>query len=82
MRLLCYWLGLALLTAATVRIAGGGGAPWWVAGVIALAVAKAWLVIDGFMELRHAPRGWRLLILAWPVAVATGVSWAALGLAQ
>jgi len=73
LRLLCYWIGLVLLTAATVNIAGGARLPWPQLGVIALAVAKAWLIIDGFMELRHAPRAWRLLLLAWPFAMAAGV---------
>ncbi|MBO9356436.1 hypothetical protein GG851_20790 [Bordetella petrii] len=72
-RLLCYWLGLALMTVATVRVAGGALLPWPHLAVIALAVAKAWLIIDGFMELRHAPRAWRLLLLAWPFAMAAGV---------
>ena len=72
-RLLCYWIGLVLLTAATVSVAGGISPPWPQLCVIALAVAKAWLIIDGFMELRHAPRAWRALLLAWPVAMAAGV---------
>ncbi|MBV7483613.1 cytochrome C oxidase subunit IV family protein [Bordetella sp. BOR01] len=72
-RLLCYWLGLVVLTVATVSAAGGAALPSLQGWVIALAVAKAWLVIDGFMELRHAPRAWRLLLLAWPLAMAAGV---------
>lgn len=80
-RLLRYWLGLALLTVATVR-AAGSAAPWLAGLVVALAIAKAWLIVDGFMELRHAPRGWRLLVLAWPFAMAAGVLLAAFGAAQ
>ncbi|MDM9560543.1 MULTISPECIES: cytochrome C oxidase subunit IV family protein [Bordetella] len=71
--LLCFWLGLAVLSVATVRAAGLGWAAGAGAVVVALAVAKAWLIIDGFMELRHAPRAWRLLMLAWPVAMAAGL---------
>jgi len=43
------------------------------AGVMAIALIKAWLITDGFMELRHAPRLWRLLLLCWPLAMATGI---------
>jgi hypothetical protein len=37
-------------------------------------VTKAWLIADGFMELRHAPRLWRRLVLSWAVVLAVGVS--------
>ena len=52
--ILC-WLGLALLSVASVQL------------------GKAWLITDGFMELRHAPRLWRGLLLAWPLTMALGV---------
>ena len=39
---------------------------------------QAWLIVDGFMELRHAPWPWRALMLAWPLAMALGVAGAAL----
>ncbi|HYG42198.1 MAG TPA: cytochrome C oxidase subunit IV family protein [Bordetella sp.] len=72
LRLLRYWLGLVILTVATARVAGGAGLPSMQVWVVCLAAAKAWLVIDGFMELRHAPPAWRLLLLAWPMAMAAG----------
>lgn len=72
-RLLCYWLGLAALTLATVNLAGAEIRSGIAVAVVALAVAKAWLIIDGFMELRHASPGWRVALLAWPFAMATGV---------
>src|SRR5690606_4664984 len=50
-RLLCYWLGLAALTLATVNLAGAEIRSGIAVAVVALAVAKAWLIIDGFMEL-------------------------------
>lgn len=71
--LLCFWLGLAVLSVATVRVAGMGWAAGAGAVLVALAVAKAWLIIDGFMELRHAPRAWRWLMLAWPIVMAAGL---------
>lgn len=72
-RLLCYWLGLAALTVTTVNLARVETGSGIAVVVVALAVAKAWLIIDGFMELRHASPGWRLALLAWPLAMAAGV---------
>ena len=34
------------------------------------AAAKAWLITEGFMELRRAPRLWRRLMLAWALLLA------------
>nr|WP_207956546.1 cytochrome C oxidase subunit IV family protein [Pseudomonas fluorescens] len=39
--------------------------------ILAVAVGKAWLIADGFMELRHAPRLWRWLVLSWAVLLAS-----------
>jgi hypothetical protein len=64
-RLIVCWAALVLLSVGTV-IAGGSGL-WLV--VLLLAVVKAWLIADGFMELRHAPRFWRALVLGWPVVL-------------
>ena len=67
------WLGLAVLSISTVLL-GGAGATLALAAVVLLAAfGKAWLITDGFMELRHAPKLWRLLLLGWPLAMAIGV---------
>ena len=68
--LLCYWLGLALLSVATVLLGNAGATLLLAGGVLLAALAKAWLIADGFMELRHAPRLWRGLLLAWPLSMA------------
>ncbi|MNP87539.1 hypothetical protein D3C76_1885000 [compost metagenome] len=39
--------------------------------ILLVALGKAWLISDGFMELRHAPRLWRRLMLAWPLLLTT-----------
>lgn len=70
--LLC-WLGLALLTTLTVVLGNSGSTLALAAGVLGLALIKAWLITDGFMELRHAPLPWRLLLLGWPLAMAAGI---------
>ncbi|MCQ4235635.1 cytochrome C oxidase subunit IV family protein [Pseudomonas stutzeri] len=64
------WLGLALLSITTVLL-GSAGSTLLLGGTILLvALGKAWLITEGFMELRHAPRLWRLLLLAWPLLIA------------
>ena len=67
------WFGLALLTTLTVLLGSSGSTLLLAAGVLAVALVKAWLISDGFMELRHAPRMWRLLLLCWPLAMAGGI---------
>ena len=66
------WLGLAVLSVATVLLGSSGSTLALAAGVLAVALIKAWLISDGFMELRHAPIQWRLLLATWPVAMAAG----------
>jgi hypothetical protein len=71
--LIACWLGLAALSVASVQL-GNTGATLLMASAVALAaLGKAWLIIDGFMELRHAPRLWRWLLLAWPLTMTAGV---------
>ncbi|MBL3555506.1 MULTISPECIES: cytochrome C oxidase subunit IV family protein [Marinobacter] len=37
--------------------------------VFALIIVKAVLLVDHFMEMRHAPLGWRLASQGWAVIV-------------
>jgi len=67
------WLGLAVLTTLTVLLGGAGSTLLLAAAVLAVALAKAWVISDGFMELRHAPSMWRLLLFCWPLVMAGGV---------
>ena len=70
--ILC-WLGLALLSVASVQLGNSGATLSLAALVLLAALGKAWLITDGFMELRHAPRLWRGLLLGWPLTMAAGV---------
>ena len=70
--ILC-WLGLVVLSFATVALASTGTTLLFSAAIMLMALCKAWLITDGFMELRHAPPFWRLLLLSWPAVMATGV---------
>ncbi|WP_248797714.1 cytochrome C oxidase subunit IV family protein [Pseudomonas sp. MWU13-2105] len=68
--LLICWAALATLSLGTLLLAQG--LLRWPLSllVLLLAVAKAWLITEGFMELRHAPRLWRRLLLGWPLVLA------------
>lgn len=78
--LLC-WAGLAGLSAAGVLLGNAGSGPLLAAGVLLVALVKAWLIAERFMELRHAPRLWRGLLLAWPLCLAVGILLSLQGLA-
>ena len=71
--LLGCWLGLAAFSVATVSLGHAGGGRTLGVLVLLLALGKAWLTADGFMELRHAPRLWRGLLLGWPLAMSAGI---------
>lgn len=71
--LLICWLGLVLLTVGTVVLGSLGASLALAAGMLAVALGKAWLITDGFMELRHAPLFWRALLFGWPLSMAGGV---------
>ncbi len=66
--LLC-WLALVLLSVATVTL-GGSSNSLLTGGILLVAMAKAWIIIDGFMELRRTRGFWRPLLLAWPLVMA------------
>ncbi|CDZ94482.1 cytochrome C oxidase subunit IV family protein [Pseudomonas saudiphocaensis] len=67
------WFGLAVLSVATVILGSSGSTLLLAACVLVVALVKAWLISDGFMELRHAPLQWRLLLATWPVVMAGGI---------
>jgi hypothetical protein len=71
--LLICWLGLVLLSVGTVALGNLGASLALAGGMLAVALGKAWLITDGFMELRHAPLFWRVLLFGWPLAMAGGV---------
>lgn len=67
------WLALAVLSVTSVQLGNAGATLLMASAVLLAALGKAWLIADGFMELRHAPRMWRWLLLGWPLAMAAGV---------
>jgi len=72
--LIICWTMLAVLSTATVALAQVAANELVAIVILAVAVTKAWLIADGFMELRHAPRGWRRLVLSWGVVLAVLIS--------
>ena len=67
------WLALAILSTATVLLGNAGSTLLLAGAVLAIALVKAWVITEGFMELRHAPAMWRLLLFGWPLAMAGGI---------
>ncbi len=64
------WLALVVATALTVYFgASAMTLTSQVAAVLAVAIVKSGLIIDGFMELRHTERRWRLIMYGWPLAM-------------
>jgi hypothetical protein len=63
------WLGLVLLSVGSVQLGNAGAGLTLAAAVLLAALAKAWLIADNFMHLRHAPPLWRGLLLGWPLLV-------------
>ncbi|MCJ8202780.1 cytochrome C oxidase subunit IV family protein [Pseudomonas sp. RGM2987] len=76
--LIACWMTLAALSTATVALGQIAATGLITLAILAVAVTKAWLIADGFMELRHAPRSWRWLVLSWAVvlAILIGLSFA------
>lgn len=71
--LLGCWLTLVALSVTSVQLASYGTGLLLALLVLLAALAKAWLISEGFMELRHAPRMWRGLLLGWALVMVLGV---------
>ena len=71
--LLGCWLTLVALSVTSVQLASYGTGLLLALLVLLAALAKAWLISEGFMELRHAPRLWRGVLLGWALVMVLGV---------
>lgn len=68
--LMICWVALVGATAVTVYFGAHAvtlGSQ--VAAVLCVALIKSGLIIDGFMELRHTQRRWRIIMYGWPLAM-------------
>ena len=72
--LIICWAMLAVLSTGTVALGQVAASAVVSIAILAVAVTKAWLIADGFMELRHAPRLWRRLVLSWAALLATVIA--------
>lgn len=64
------WLALVVATVVTVYLGGSAMTlAGQVAAVLIVAIIKSGLIIDGFMELRHTERRWRVIMYGWPLAM-------------
>lgn len=59
------WLTLLVLTLLMWLLRGYRSADWLPFVVLILVAIKGQLVIDRFMELRHAPVLWRVALSGW-----------------
>ncbi|WP_347929698.1 cytochrome C oxidase subunit IV family protein [Pseudomonas helvetica] len=71
--LLVCWAALATLSVCTVVLLQVGATWLLPIAILLVAVGKAWLITDGFMEMRHAPRLWRRLMVSWALVLAVVV---------
>lgn len=74
--LIACWMTLAVLSTGTVALGQIATTGLVSIAILVVAVTKAWLIADGFMELRHAPRLWRRLVLSWAALLAIAISFA------
>lgn len=74
MPLFACWLGLGLLSLLSLWLVAWPG--WAAAALSLLALAKAWLIVDVFMELRLVRGPWRWLLLAWAAVMALALFFA------
>lgn len=74
--LIVCWMTLAVLSIGTVALGQVAATGLVSIAILAVAVTKVWLIADGFMELRHAPRLWRWLVLSWAALLAIVISFA------
>ncbi|EPJ77637.1 MULTISPECIES: cytochrome C oxidase subunit IV family protein [Pseudomonas] len=72
--LIACWMTLAVLSTGTVALGQIAATGLVSIAILVVAVTKAWLIADGFMELRHAPRLWRWLVLSWAALLAIAIS--------
>ncbi|MDN5871658.1 MAG: cytochrome C oxidase subunit IV family protein [Nitrococcus sp.] len=63
------WLILLGLTLAMWFLRGYRGSDWLAFVVLMVVAIKGQLVIDRFMELRHAPILWRITLSGWLLTV-------------
>lgn len=73
--LLVCWVVLMLATMATVYWgAQQSTLALQLAAILVIAIVKSGVIIDGFMELRHASVRWRMIMYGWPVVMSAVIA--------
>ena len=71
------WLFMVIATLITFTLGESGltrmGSAWTVGVMFVLAYAKGIMVILDFMELRHAPAIWRVVLVGWASLTVAGI---------
>jgi hypothetical protein len=69
------WVVLVAMTLGTwIWGQQGMAGPWLVIPALLFALVKGQLVVDHFMEARHAARFWRVLLGGYLVVVTAGIA--------
>lgn len=73
--MLTVYFALMICTALPVIALKAGIGPEFLAWLVfGLVIVKAMLLVDHFMEMKHAPRGWRLIAQSWAPVVIVAVA--------
>ncbi|SOB77993.1 Cytochrome C oxidase subunit IV [Marinobacter sp. LV10R510-11A] len=69
--MLAVYFALMICTALPVIVLEAGIGPEFLAWLVfAMVIVKSLLLVDHFMEMKSAPRGWRMLAHGWaPIVV-------------
>lgn len=71
------WVFMVIATLITFTLGESGltrmGSAWTVSLMFLLAYAKGIIVILDFMELRHAPTMWRVVLVGWSTITVLGI---------
>lgn len=67
--LLWGWFALLLLSLCIVQLGSVTGTAYVTVAILCIALIKAAVVIEHYMDMRYAPRLWRCLLHAWAVVL-------------
>lgn len=78
-RLFIVWVLLVVVTLLSSQIGGSSGVAWIgspaavTISVLSIAMAKVWMVMFTYMDVRGAPLALRILVTAWVAIVLAGL---------
>ena len=73
--MLTVYFALMICTALPVIALQAGISPEFLAWLVfGMVIVKSLLLVDHFMEMKHAPRAWRLAVQSWAPVVVVAVA--------